>query len=47
MFMKSILAPKPNLGVIQEVARDAGYLTGDVARVAVRVDAGCEHLSPI
>ena len=38
MFVKSVLALQPNLGVIQEVARDAGYLTGDVARVAVRVD---------
>ena len=47
MFVKSVLALQPNLGVIQEVARDAGYLTGDVARVAVRVDEGCEHLNPI
>lgn len=46
MFVKSVLSPKPNLGVIQEVARDVGYLTEDVAR-AVRVDTGCEHLSPI
>lgn len=45
--MKSVLALQPNLGVIQEVARDAGYLTGDVAWAVVQVDAGYEHLNPI
>lgn len=47
MFVKSVLALQPNLGVTQEVARDAGYLSGDVARVVVQVDAGYEHLNPI